>query len=186
MEQKDNIDQLFDRLQGDFDFNEPETGHEARFLEKMDSKTIVLNKTRKSIWKPFIGIAASMTLLVSLFVFTQKEETSKDLASVSPEMQQTQDFFTTSINEELKKLNAEKSPQTEALITDAMAQINLLEAEYQKLKTDLYESGSDQRVIHAMISNFQNRIDILNTVLEQIETLKQLKNNNTNENSITL
>ncbi|HRV55336.1 MAG: hypothetical protein R2802_04305 [Flavobacteriaceae bacterium] len=186
MKQKDNIDQLFDRLQGDFDFHEPETGHEARFLEKLDTKTLALTPKRKSIWKPFLGIAASITLLVSLFVFTQKDETTKDLASVSPEMQQTQDFFTTSINAELKKLDAEKSPETLALIEDALKQINLLESEYQKLKTDLYESGNDQRVIYAMIGNFQNRIDILNTVMEQIETIKQLKNLNTNENSITL
>ena len=107
------------------------------------------------------------------------------MASVSPEMQKTQDFFTLSINEELKKLNAEKSPETDALIKDALKQLAGLESEYEKLKTDLLESGKDQRVVYAMIANFQSRIDILNTVLEQIESLKELKNNS-HENSITL
>jgi len=182
---EDNIDKLFGRLQGEFDLNEPETGHEARFLSKLDNKTIAINSRKNSWWKPLMGIAASIVLLLSLGVFTQKSQASNDLASVSPEMQKTQDFFTTSINAELKKLNAEKSPETEALINDALKQIGILEGEYEKLKTDLYESGNDSRVIHAMISNFQNRIDILNTVLEQIESLKELKNN-TNENSITI
>ena len=50
-------------------------------------------------------------------------------------------------------------------------------------KIDLTESGKDQRVIYAMISNFQSRIDILTTVLEQIEDVKQLKTN-TNQTSI--
>ena len=36
-----------------------------------------------------------------------------------------------------------------------------------------------------MITNFQNRIDILNTVLEQIETIKELKIN-TNEPKNTI
>ena len=60
-----------------------------------------------------------------------------------------------------------------------------MEQDYQKLKTDLTDSGNDQRVIYAMISNFQNRIGILNTVLEQIEDVKQLKTN-TNETKYTI
>lgn len=83
------------------------------------------------------------------------------------------------------KLNNERSPLTEQIITDAIEQIQLLENDYQKLKTDLTESGNDQRVINAMISNFQSRIEILNTVLEQIETIKELKFN-TNEPKNTI
>ena len=71
------------------------------------------------------------------------------------------------------------------IINDALKQIQLLEKEYQNLKTDLTESGKDQRVIYAMISNFQNRIDILNTVLEQIENVKQF-NSVSNENNNTI
>ena len=81
------------------------------------------------------------------------------------------------IENELKKLNNERSPLTEQIITDALEQVQLLENDYQNLKTDLTESGSDQRVIYAMITNFQSRIDILNTVLEQIEIIKELKIN---------
>ncbi|MEF3079710.1 hypothetical protein [Winogradskyella poriferorum] len=100
-----------------------------------------------------------------------------DLASVSPEMSETQDFFTATINAELKKLNNERSPLTEQVITDALNRVELLEKDYQQLKTDLTESNKDQRIIYAMISNFQNRIDVLNTVLEQIEIIKELKTN---------
>ena len=56
---------------------------------------------------------------------------------------------------------------------------------YEKLKLDLTSSGEDKRVIYAMITNFQNRIDLLENVLEQIEEIKQLKNSN-NENITTL
>lgn len=182
---QDELDTLFDRLDGEFDIHEPEIGHKARFLEKLETKTGVVSSTKKPFWKPFIGIAASIVLILSLGIFSQEGQAANDLASVSPEMQQTQDFFTISINEELKKLNAEKSPETEALINDALKQIKILESDYDKLKTDLFESGNDKRVIHAMIANFQSRIDILNTVLDQIESLKELKNNS-HENSITL
>ena len=163
----DNIDDLFDRLKGQFDFIEPDIGHETRFLEKLETKSIPLNSSRKPFWKPFIGIAASFALILSLGIFSHESQAANDLASVSPEMQKTQDFFTLSINK------------------DALKQLAGLESEYEKLKTDLLESGKDQRVVYAMIANFQSRIDILNTVLEQIESLKELKNNS-HENSITL
>lgn len=182
---KDNIDALFERLTDKFDLQEPNENHRKRFLQKLKQQQDSGNTKTFYNWKPLLSIAASIVLLVSLFVFTTENSQAADLASVSPEMQKTQDFFTLTINEELKKLNAEKNPATEHLIEDALKQIAQLESDYQKLMTDLAESGNDQRVIHAMISNFQNRIDILNTVLEQIENVKQVKNN-TYENSTTI
>ncbi|WP_458626949.1 hypothetical protein [Winogradskyella sp. PC D3.3] len=116
-------------------------------------------------------------ICLGLFTTLQQQPEYLDLASVSPEMSETQDFFTVTIENELKKLNKERSPLTEQIINDALVQIQLLETDYKKLKTDLTESGKNQRVIYAMISNFQTRIDILNTVLEQIEIVKQFKSN---------
>ena len=122
------------------------------------------------------GIAASIVLLVTVFVGINKQEDVLDLASVSPEMAETQDFFTTSIDEELRKLQQESSPEVQILIQDALKRIKFLEKDYESLKIDLKNSGEDNRVIYAMISNFQNRIDILQNTLEQINTVKQLKN----------
>jgi hypothetical protein len=108
-----------------------------------------------------------------------------DLASISPELSETQEFFTTTIAQELSVLNNERSPKTEAIINDALTQINILEKEYESLKVHLSESGDDKRVIYAMIANFQNRIDLLQNVLKQIEEVKQLNNEN-NENNATI
>ncbi|WP_400080043.1 hypothetical protein [Winogradskyella sp. R77965] len=178
--EKDTIDDLFDDLQGKFDINEPKQGHEQRFLDKLKTNDIAQNGTKRSFdfnWKPFLAIAASLLICFSVFTTLQNEPETLDLANVSPELSETQDFFTVTIENELKKLNDERSPLTEQIINDAIEQIQLLETDYQNLKTDLTESGKDQRVIYAMISNFQSRIDILNTVLEQIETIKELKIN---------
>jgi cobyric acid synthase len=51
------------------------------------------------------------------------------------------------------------------------------------LKTDLVDSGNDKRVVYAMIKNFQNRIELLEQVIEKIEEVKNL-NTNKNENTI--
>ncbi len=183
----DIINALFDDLKGEFDINEPKKDHQIRFLEKLNANAYVSqNKTTSRFnWKAVLAIAASLVIGFSLFITLQNQSEPADLASVSPELSEAQDFFTVTISNELKKINKERSPLTKAIIDDALAQIKILEKEYQKLKTDLTESGSDQRVIYAMISNFQSRIDILNTVLEQIEAVKQLKTN-TNEKEYTI
>ncbi|WP_452226241.1 hypothetical protein [Lacinutrix cladophorae] len=183
---KDNLDTLFDNLKDDFDVETPTLDHEKRFLKKLNKQEIAYtSKPKNNFWKPFLGIAATLAILVTVFVTTQQEETVNDLASISPEMAETQNFFTNAIASELTKIEQESNPETKLLIADAMMQMQRLEKEYQGLKEDLSESGEDKRVIYAMISNFQNRIDILQNTLSQIENIKQLKNNY-NENSTTI
>ncbi|MFV0565426.1 MAG: hypothetical protein ACK5NB_06295 [Flavobacteriaceae bacterium] len=171
---KNNIDNLFNQLNGCFDVEEPTPRHQQRFLEKLNKAN------RKSVpkWhrfiKPTLGIAASAIVILAVFIGLNTEPKIKDLANVSPEMAQTQDFFNNSINEELKKLEKASVPETKKVIQDALNQIKILEKNYEILKTDLTESGDDNRVIHAMISNFQNRINILQNALAQIEIIKQL------------
>ncbi|GGZ86953.1 hypothetical protein [Algibacter mikhailovii] len=180
---KDSLDNIFKSLEHDFDIEVPKSGHEMRFQDKLNNqnnkqtKVIRLNTT---IWKSFLGIAASIVLLITLFIGINQQEEVIDLASVSPEMAKTQDFFTASIDEELKKLQKESSPEVQIIIQDALKRIKLLENDYESLKIDLKNSGEDNRVIYAMISNFQNRIDILQNTLEQINIVKQL-NNSSNE-----
>jgi septal ring factor EnvC (AmiA/AmiB activator) len=178
---KDDIDQLFDRLKGDFDIEEPNADHRLRFLYKLDgqNKTITVDKNTnkwRSLFKPLSGVAASIILIVALFIGFQTKPIDKDLASVSPKMAETQNFFTNSINEELNKIKRESSPEAQKLIQDALNQIKILEKDYESLKIDLNESGDDHRVIYAMISNFQNRINILQNTINQIKIIKQLKN----------
>ena len=183
---KDNLNTLFKNLEKDFDVEMPNLGHEQRFLNKLNPEnTAIETKPGRSLWRPFVGIAASIALLISLFIVFQQDSTTNDLASISPEMANTQSFFTNAIAEELDKLEAETSPEVQILVKDAMIQMNILENDYEKLKQNLSESGEDKRVIYAMISNFQNRIELLQNVLQQIEDVKQLKNN-TYENSTTI
>lgn len=184
--ERNTINNLFENLKDEFDIESPSAGHDLRFLNKLNNQKVTSNnKAWTGYWKPFIAIAASVILCVSLFTVTQQPDKEMDLASLSPEMSQTQSFFTATIQQELATLNKERTPETKVLIDDALKQLNILEVEYESLKKDLAESGNDKRVIYAMISNFQSRIDLLQNVLQNIEEVKQL-NKNQNENTITI
>ncbi len=174
MKEKDTITHLFERLEGSFDVHETPQGHQRRFLEKLNQQQA---KPRKfNFWK-MGSIAAAITLLVILggSMFAPQSSQEADLASVSPEMEQTQSFFTTTINAEIAALKQYKSPENKKLIQDALVQVDKLEKDYQLLKKDLVESGNNKQVINAMITNFQNRISVLERVSETIETIKTLK-----------
>ena len=185
---EDNLDNLFKKLKSDFDVEIPNIGHQERFLAKLKTQSSESSTPVGKpfyYWKPLLSIAASLVICISVFTFINSNNKMKDLASVSPKMSETETFFTTAISEELLKLNDAKTPETENLINDVMKQMKVLENDYESLRMELTNNGDDKRIIYAMISNFQTRIDLLKNVLETIENVKQLKELNY-ENSITI
>lgn len=178
----ENLEELFDAL--DFDVEEPAPGHRERFEAKLGKQP------RRSglffqLWPTVLTIAASFLVAFLIFgeVWSGQFDGKQELASVSNEMKTTQDFYSSAIKTELYRLQQERTPETEAIIEDALNQLEILESDYEKLKFDLAESGQDNRVIYAMISNFQKRIDLLNQVLEKVNKINEL-NTATNENNI--
>lgn len=188
---KEGLDNLFENLRGQFDTELPDEGHFERFAQKLnrqtekksgglhpDSDSDSTDSPRGGYrWFRPLLVAASLALIFVLSFLTRTPE-SADLASVSPEMQNTQVFFTNMIQTELDKLQAEnKDEATKKMVEDALGQLALLEKDYGSLKKDLVKSGYNQQVIYAMISNFQSRIDLLKNVLEKIEKTQELKIN---------
>ena len=173
---KNTLDELFKDLEGSFDTQKTPEGHQRRFMDRLKQmEAPVQPAAKRSWWKP-LSIAASIVVIIGLgFMMTQQQEAPMDLASISPEMEQTQNFFTTAINAEIKKLEAFDSPETKALVDDALSKVADLEAAYDKLREDLTISGNDKRVVHAMIANLQNRIDLLEQVVVMVEDLNNLK-----------
>jgi len=176
---KDSIERLFDRLENQFDLEHPSDDHEASFLEKLQQLEVSQIKTkqtpvRKLNWVKPLLVAARLLLIFGVICTNSSISEDIDLADISPEMEQTQTFFTQTIERELFTIQQEVTPETQEIVDNALIQINNLETQYVSLKNDLAESGQDKRVIYAMIDNFQNRIDLLEQVLEHIEAIKKL------------
>ena len=178
----DKLDELFVNLKDDFEVHDTPEGHKKRFLEKLEGhKKSSVNS--RNWWKP-LSIAASVAIIIALgFTFFDNNNPTADLASVSPEMAQTQSFFVSEFNREMNTLKGFDSPETKVLINDVLKQMNILETEYKDLRKDLVTSGNDKRVVYAMINNFQKRIDLLKQVIAKIEEVKNLKAK-TNETNI--
>ena len=139
-----NMEEWF--AEQDFNTEELPSGHRNRFLERLETaceeqqdeiekleskgKGRVISLGGWTRW----SLVAGMALLLGFagFNYTQAITASEGLESVSPEMAQAQDFFTSTINYELERLDQEQSPDTERIIADTKSGLNQLETEYQR------------------------------------------------------
>lgn len=183
------FDDLFE--EADFDIAEPSAGHYDRFVKKLKGKKLPQEQKSggklRTLWGPFLAVAAGLILILMIagnFNGVGNLTQNGDLAGLSPEMKETHQFYTNLIKTELAKVKEANSPETEVIVKDALAQMEKLDEDYDKLKKDLKKSGQDKRVIFAMISNLQQRIDLLNNVLEHIESINELKIPNHENNTI--
>lgn len=175
------LEKIFENQQGKFDMFEPDSGHFERFKNKLENKKA--KKRSATLLFSKIAVAASIALLVGLWVGSSYSSKGLELAAVSTEMAETQSYFVATIQKELELVEVERNSDTEQIINDALDRITELETKYELLTLELKESSEDRRIIYAMISNFQSRIDILQGLLERIESVKELKKQN-NENYV--
>ncbi|HDZ03566.1 hypothetical protein LCGC14_0127480 [marine sediment metagenome] len=182
---KDTIDELFNKLQDTIDYAEPANGHQQRFLEKLNNSKGVATfaPKKKNSWFLTLSVAATIAILLSVGIFQYNTTSSIDdkVAQISPEASNTQFYFANLIEQQIKELNSEKSPETEKIINDTMGQLKKLQLNYTKMEQDLVNGGNSKLILSAMITNFQTRIDLLNEVMVQIENIKSIKKSN-NEN----
>lgn len=176
---KDHLDIKFKELENKFDLEEPSIGHFDRFEARLNTRK---SNPRSNIitFISAISIAASIMLFVGIWIGSEYSNKGMELAGISTEMQETQSYFVNTIHKELETIENERDSTNEKVINDGLAQLNKLETQYTSLTLELKESTSDKRIIYAMISNFQQRIDVLQSILIQIETIKKLKST-TNE-----
>ncbi|WP_297795149.1 hypothetical protein [uncultured Eudoraea sp.] len=174
----DQIEEMFKSLEGAFDTKEPEAGHEQRFLKKLSGENGVVRLIPKknSWWRP-LSIAASIMLLfaVGASLYTNQPTIDEQLAEISPEVSQTQFYFASLIEDQIKELEKENTPETKKIVDDAMVQLNKLETNYKKLEQDLLNGGNSKLILSAMITNFQTRIDLIQEVMDKIENIKTYK-----------
>lgn len=164
-----NLEDKIQQLQGQFDFEEPNIGHFNRFENR-------LKKQSKYPLLKYIRIAAVFLLFISIgFIAVKKQQNT---LNTDTQFRQTETYFSQVIKEELKKVNAQKNTENEQIINDAFLQMQILDKEFLKLQKDLKNSQNKKTIIYAMLQNYQQRILILQNLLDTLEQYNHVKNNN--------
>ncbi|MEE2800858.1 MAG: hypothetical protein VX550_01605 [Bacteroidota bacterium] len=192
---KDDMKSWFQ--QQDFDTTPLPNGHREAFLEKLeelcDEETKVIplpidkdgDKDKTFSLSKILKWSAAATLAVLLGIAGLKmTSTDTTVTEVSPEIAQTQTFFSSTIKNELEQLNTLRTAENAVIIEEALAAIEKLELQYEDIKQDYRINKDSKVVIAAMIENFQNRIQVLEIAREKIKQLEELKLEKENENII--
>jgi len=165
---EDSIAEIFKKFENQWDVQELLSNHSERFLIKQKS-----NKHTKKEWYP-LPIAVSILLLVGLFYIFNKAEPTNDFTLASAETQRTDSIFSAMVQKELRDINIKKYLVNEKIINDALKQMQLMDADYEKIKKELINNGESQQIIYAMIHNFKTRIEFLENVLLQLNNAEKL------------
>lgn len=165
---KDKLHQFFS--DNNVDLVKPHSGHLKRFEQKLNAS----KKHQKTSWK-WLSIAASVILILGFWLGSNHQKKQIDLADVSPKMEEVQDYFVSTINQELKTIEKKRNLETETIIENALDELEELEDSYKVFIKELTKNGKQKRIISAMIKNYQRRLNILERTLKQINQIKNPK-----------
>ena len=94
------------------------------------------------------------------------------LADTTPKIEKVQDFFVATINQKIRKIEGNRSLETEMIIEKAFNELEDLEESYIVSLTELNVEGEQSKSLLMMIKNYQQRLVILGNLLKQIEQIK--------------
>jgi len=173
---KNKMEDFFRDKKQEFDFSEPNVGHFERFQAKLEKSDKGSDKKGGTPWY-VLAVAASILLFFGYWMGNYDQNSSEkgiELADVSPKMEETQNFYLATIKKEVALVKTKQTTANQKIIDDAFVQLELLETNYRKLTLELKESNADKRVIYAMITNFQNRLQILQNLMDQLEEFEEM------------
>jgi len=101
------------------------------------------------------------------------------LGDLSPDLKKVEDFYLTGINVQLASLN--ENDDNKELIEGYKNRIAALDVEYNRLNTELTETGPTEATINALIDNLKLRLDLLFKLKNKLKELKNLDNEKFND-----
>lgn len=169
----DNFEKQIIEMHKELNTDEPYHGHFNRFEMKLNKKKQQALNKQVYLWPAIAAI-----IVLGFFILRPMPENLKKqttLSQVSEQYAQVEFYYTTAISQQTQKIKT----LNEQLGSDNAIKLLVNELEeydqiYEQLCSDLNATPNDQRVINALISYYQTKLEISQKILENIK----LKTNN--------
>jgi len=175
MHNNKHIQAFFHQRKDELNIEKMNSGHSARFLEKLQTAKKPVQKT---VWYYYAAAVLILCIATSFLFQTEQDNTpiivETTNTNLPEEVANAQFHFEGLIKKELVKLELERNEDTQEIIENAFIQLKGLETEQQNLQEQL-NINYDKRIVKALINNFQHRIQLLENVMKQIEFTKEIK-----------
>lgn len=157
---------------------EPLSGHFERFEAKLDKAY----GKKKTSWKVYLQIAASVLLVVlatnqAIIYFKTDKSEPLSLSQAAPEYKEVEFYYTSTIESSMReweKLNKEGyiSVEDQAMMKQEMKEFDEM---YAKLQAELQSTPDDERVVNAMLEYYQAKLSVISLIIDKLEQVKQQK-----------
>ncbi len=158
------LEEIIRKNRGEFDDREPSDGHLERFSFKLAVR-LHAGKAKKSIL-PYLLKAAVVTLLVTLsslwtfdhFVRPGLKKTMT-LSEVSPEYREVETYYVRQVNlmeNDISAIDLDNPEQKQIM----MQELASMDSTYVELQKELKANPDDKRIIDAMITHYQTKIEV--------------------------
>lgn len=160
-----------------FDSQEPSPGHMERFEQKL------LKRHTRSLFSriPYAVKVAAVLLFValsSILIYEQariyyQNQRVLSLRDISDEFGEAEYYYISLINdkyEEIDRLNNDDPKQKEILMNELQEMDRL----FHSLQHDFQANPTDERVINAMISHYQLKLEVMSQIINQLEQVNKV------------
>ncbi len=187
MKAKDNIEEIILKNLEGLNDNEPMDGHFERFQAKLKEQ----NKKKVISLNMILKVAAAVIFVLlatnQAFIYFSPDNMGLlssglkspevTLASVSPEYEEVEFYYTNAINVGLEQWYQLKnegliSEEEQLLMDDEMKEFEKLQ---KSLQSDLAANPQDERVINAMLEYYQTKLSLINMIVAKLEEVKEMK-----------
>jgi len=149
------------------------SGHSIRFLEKLKASK---KPVKKLIFLRSIAVAASIVISLGLvFINRSNGKITEERFSPSIEIAEAHQYYDHIITNKTATIKSFKNSDNTILISDAIKELNNLKQEEEDLLKQLSEN-KNYRIVNALLTNYNIRIQLLEQVSQQITSINQLKN----------
>ena len=166
-----DLEKFINKERDSFDEEQMPLGHENRLFMKLEKRRHE-NENRLRFWRVAAAIIVLLVAGGSLLLprFNSPVDVqygSMALSDVSSDMADIELYYTSQLEEKYAEL--QELSETDIEVKILFEELASLNEEYKNLERELYRSGTDDRVILAMIENFRLRLKIV----EELEKIKQ-------------
>ncbi len=183
---KDNLENFIQENRADFDREIPSLKVWAAIDKEIGSTDQATAKPRK-LWR-YAWVAASIAFLLATGAFLGiqmnggEDPTMASLGDFSTEYAEMEQHYNSQIQEKVALLARYND---DATVNDDLLQVDEF---MEELKKELQESpkGNEEKIINAMIYNYQTKIDILERVLERIQSNNEEKSKSEENETIDI
>lgn len=176
----DELDKIFVEHRDEF-MEEPPPGHLRRFKKRLsnrDSSEMAMSGI--SVFWRVAAVTIIALLTANLFVHIIPHRYESGNYEVRSDISNAEIYYTNQINYGISELNnmASKGIVDEKEIELLKKEMSEMDSLFMELEKEYSSNPDDERILNAMVEHYQTKLEIINTILNDLRKVKQQKNIN--------